>query len=158
MKKSLIVITLIVISLMINGCSGKNDVDMNNINSKTGIIIESVNTEVPVNIVSSISDLKIIGIDEEIIEPSSSRKTHTWIGTIMFGVIVGPSIGYGTSTLLNDHYVEASKIKIKTNDNELYEAYVQIKDLPNNLTVNFEKPIDKDEKIELIQLIKKNND
>ena len=53
MKKSLIIITLMVISLMINGCSGKNDVDMNNINSKTGIIIESVNTEVPVNIVSS---------------------------------------------------------------------------------------------------------
>ena len=53
MKKSLIIITLMVISLMINGCSGKVDVDMNNINSKTGIIIESVNTEVPVNIVSS---------------------------------------------------------------------------------------------------------
>ena len=53
MKKSLIIITLMVISLMINGCSGKNDVDMNNINSQTGIIIESVNTEVPVNIVSS---------------------------------------------------------------------------------------------------------
>lgn len=66
--------------------------------------------------------------------------------------MIGGSIFYGTSTLFGANVIDVSQIKIITNNNQEFNAYVQIKDFPINTKVAFEIKEDEDNKIELIQI------
>lgn len=152
MKKSLCSI-LVVSALIFSGCSNK-ELDMSNPNLRTGKIVESSNVDVSVDIISTITNLEVLGFDNNTIKPSSTTRTvTTTLGTLAAGIFVGGGLSYGATTALHGHYVDASKIKINTNDNEIIEAYVQMKDFPINHTIQFEKSINEDP-IQLIKVLK----
>lgn len=135
MKKIISILTIT--GLLLSGCSQKNQIDYANPNLKVGKVTTSTPIDVDVDSVSKLTNAKLLGLDEDVVELSSSRGTHVLTGTLLLG-LVGAMVSYGGSTMLGGNDVDTFKTNVITNKNESIDLILPIQ-LKENTTVEFEK-------------------
>ena len=115
MKKIISILTIT--GLLLSGCSSKNQIDYTNPNLKVGKVTKSTPIDIDVDSVSKLTNAKLLGLDEDVVELSSSRGTHVLTGTLLLG-LVGTMVSYGGSTMLGGNDVDAFKTNVITIKNE----------------------------------------
>lgn len=135
MKKIISILTIT--GLLLSGCSQKNQIDYTNPNLKVGKVTKSTPIDIDVDSVSKLTNAKLLGLDEDVVELSSSRGTHVLTGTLLLG-LVGTMVSYGGSTMLGGNDVDAFKTNVITIKNESIDLILPIQ-LKENTTVEFEK-------------------